>query len=223
MVQIEIDSRFTNLGVPDSNINTVSSNTYPQIRILQTTGSSVILIVGTPDGTGQNTNGVMTSQGDGFYSFLFTSTIGFDPTQKYLISVDGGPSLQNSERYQASEIDPASLTPTDLLNVQQAVVTGTSGLSNNLYINVNSVLAIVNLILKNQQQNINLVVDPVECTLTVNRYEREDNNIIVEPIIQCNPIDDIQENICSPPIHVFDLIDLSNTPSISEALDLNYP
>lgn len=255
MAQIEIDSFFTSSGVPDANINTVSSNTYPQVRIWQTNGTVFQLIVGSPNGTGQNTNGFMkvvenAGQEDGFYSFLFTSTIGFDPTQKYLIRIDGGPSLTTSERFQAGQIDPASLTPTDIANVAQAAATGvldtqvtshlqpgsvgavvnqtstlTQAIANNLYLNVNSVLAIVGTILQNQQtKNIDISIDPVACTLTVTDRCDSPNNFIPP----CSPepninISMIPLEICEPCAQVFPLLDISNNQNIVEAFNNVYP
>lgn len=255
MAQIEIDSFFTSSGVPDANINTVSGNTYPQVRVWQTNGTSFELIVGSPNGTGQNTNGFMTvvqsaGQEDGFYSFLFTSAIGYDPTQKYLVRIDGGPTLSNAERYQAGEIDPASLTPTDIANVAQAAATGvldtqvtghlqpgtvgavvnqtstlTQSIANNLYLNVNSVMAIVSSILQNQQtKNIDISIDPVACTLTVSdRCEPSGNFIPLcspEPNT-CLPI--APPEVCEPCTQVFPLLDISNNQNIVEAFSNVYP
>jgi len=171
MAQIEIDSFFTNGGVPDGNINVVSGNTYPQIRVWQTVGTAFTLIVGSPNGTGQNTNGFMTNDGqtDGFYSFLFTDAIGFDPSVKYVMRVDGGPSLASAERYQTATIDPVTLTPTDIADVENANInTACDTTANTLYAEASNLLNLVTNLLNNQtiKKKVDADGNAISCVTT---------------------------------------------------------
>jgi hypothetical protein len=120
MAQIEINSLFANAGVPATDI-ALTDPGYPTARIWEVAGAVQTLIVGAPGGTGQSTDGVMseiTDGGspagkDGFYTFLFTDLIGYDPTKKYLVRTDGGPSIGVTDRYQSTEINPFEETIID--------------------------------------------------------------------------------------------------------------
>lgn len=113
MAQIEINSLFANRGVPAIDIATATPG-YPTVRVWEVSGAVQTLIVGAPNGTGQNTDGIMAEivgdgspiRKDGFYTLLFTDTIGYDPSKKYLVRSDGGTSLPDADRYQTAEIDP---------------------------------------------------------------------------------------------------------------------
>lgn len=109
MSQTEINSLFTAGGIPASGL-------VPTVRIWEVDGTLQTLIVGSPSGTGQNTDGIMSEietgspvVQDGFYTFLFTNLIGYDQTKKYLIRTDGGASLPDADRYQVAEIVPNTL------------------------------------------------------------------------------------------------------------------
>lgn len=115
MAQIEINSFFTRGGIPaadidDNNPHSDGKN-YPRVRIWEVDGATHTLIVGDTIGTGQNSDGIMTpvidtGVEDGFYSFIFTDLIGYDPTKKYLVRTDGGNTLPDVDRYQTADINP---------------------------------------------------------------------------------------------------------------------
>lgn len=77
-----IVSLFTNLGVPATGLS-------PTIRIRRV--SDQVLVV---------TDAAMTEQGDGLYSYDFTTSDG----EEYAIRVDGTATLPNAERYQAGSL-----------------------------------------------------------------------------------------------------------------------
>lgn len=119
MTQIEINSFFTQSGSPALDID----GGYPKIRIWEIDGNTHTLVVGEPSGIGQDVDGTMSVVGDGFYTFLFTDLIGYDESKKYLIRVDGGPSLNQNERYQSGYIDPGvskTVTPSDIESIADA-------------------------------------------------------------------------------------------------------
>jgi len=105
MAQTEINSFFSDAGVPAINIGTTTPG-YPRVRIWEVNGAVQTLIVGAPNGTGQATDGVMLEiigtgsppAQDGFYTFDFTPILGYDQSSNYVIRTDAGPSLSNIDR-----------------------------------------------------------------------------------------------------------------------------
>lgn len=212
MAQIEINSLFTNNGIPATDIGTLTPG-YPSIRIWEINGNISTLIVGAPSGIGQNTDGVMievTDNGspatkDGFYSFLFTDIIGYDPTKKYLIRTDGGPSLPNNERYQTAEIDPIEETIINGVWDEQLApdhqIVGSAGLTlsqikadtTQLFLDIAAVNDLVNLLLKYDTNRTK--IDEVNKTLTV--YDDD----------------------CTTVLRVFQLLDQTGTPSITSVCE----
>lgn len=202
MAQIEINSLFTNAGIPATGI----TGGYPSVRIWEVNGAVQTLIVGTPSGSGQNTDGIMTeittsspSTSDGFYTFLFTDLIGYDATKKYLIRSDGGPTLPNTDRYQSASIDPIEET---IINgvwdenlAPDHQLAGSAGLTlsqikadtTQLFLDVAAVQNIVNLILKYDTNRTK--IDDINKTLTV--YDDD----------------------CSTVLRVFNLLDQNGNPS----------
>jgi hypothetical protein len=182
MAQIEINSLFSNAGIPATDIANTTAG-YPKVRIWEVNGSVQTLIVGAPSGTGQSTDGVMTEIAtgspeikDGFYTFLFTDTIGYDPTKKYLIRSDGGPSLPNQDRYQTAEINPFEETIIDGVwneDRTEHLSANSFGLAVNqvkadttqLFLDISAVQNIVDLILKFDTNRTK--IDETNKTLTV--------------------------------------------------------
>lgn len=206
MAEIEINSFFSNAGVPATDIATVTPG-FPTIRIWEIDSTTKTLIVGSPGGSGQSTDGLMIEVDDGgspitrdgFYTFLFTDTIGYDPTKKYLIRSDGGTSLPIADQYQIGEIDPIEETIIDgvwdeILAPDHQLV-GSSGLilsqikadTTQLFLNLNSINDLINLLLKYDTNRT--VIDPVANTLTV--YDDD----------------------CTTALRVFELLDQNGNPS----------
>lgn len=180
MAQIEINSLFTNSGIPAAGLG----GGYPSVRIWEVNGNVQTLIIGTPSGSGQNTDGIMSeitvsspASGDGFYTFLFTDLIGYDATKKYLIRSDGGPTLPDTDRYQTASIDPIEET---IINgvwdeplAPDHQIVGSAGLTLSqikadttlLFLDVAAVQNIVDLILKYDTNRTK--IDDVNKTLTV--------------------------------------------------------
>ena len=114
MAYIEITSFITRAGVPATDIDDLNPHldgrNYPRLRIWEIDGGTQDLIIGDPAGSGLNTDAIMSpvidGVEDGFYSYVFDTVEGYDVSKKYLIRVDGGPSLSDNERYQTGQIVP---------------------------------------------------------------------------------------------------------------------
>jgi len=178
MAQIEINSLFTENGLPKTGLS-------PTVRIWLVEGAVQTLIVGTPVGTGQNTDGMMSEifdndlppQSDGFYTFLFTDTIGYDPTKKYLIRTDGSAALSDTDRYQSGSIDPIEETiingvwdeeiSPDHLGVGSAglIISQIKADTTSLFLDIGAVNDLVTLLLKYDTNRTK--VDDAAKTLTV--------------------------------------------------------
>lgn len=193
-----ITSYFTLNGAP-----AIGLSPLPTIQIWSITGTSSSLIV-----NGDSTNEI----GGGFYQYLFSS---YDSTQDYAFRTDGGTTYVSDtpERYQSGSIEAVTLVDngTSIINgVWNATaidytVPGTMGLlenqinanvisvANNLYISANSVMDIVNLIVKYQTNRTR--IDSTALTLTV--YDDD----------------------CTTPLRVFQLLDSSGNPSITQVAE----
>lgn len=194
-----ISSFFTFNAIP-----AVGLTPLPTLLIWQVDGVTEILVV--PSAT-------MNEIGDGFYQYLFST---YDPTKEYVFRVDGGSTYatDNAERYQSGSIEVATITNATVTNIASGVweeaaashvSAGTMGLlenqikadttaiAQNLYLNANSVLDLVQLLLKYDTNRTK--IDPIAMTLTV--YEDD----------------------CLTPLRVFKLLDTTGAPSISQVAE----
>jgi hypothetical protein len=204
MNEVIITSFFTDNGAPATNI----SGGYPLIHIWQVNaGTGVDVYLGSFLMT-QVTDSA--ADVDGFYKYTFTSTAGFNTTDTYLFRTDGGPTLSAGERYQSGQLDPSDVSSNVANEVWNAVsssylTTGTTGailaqtnantqaIANNLFLNANSVLDLCQLILAYDTNRTK--IDPNANTLTV--YESD----------------------CVTPLRVFQLLDTTGAPSITEVAE----
>ncbi len=206
MAEIEINSLFTNAGQPASGLS-------PTVRIWEVSGSVQTLIVGATGGTGQNTDGAMIeifdsgSPGvsDGFYTFLFTDLIGYDPLKKYLIRSDGTIALPTTDRFQSGSIDPIEQTIIDGVWDEQIspdhLGVGSAGLilseikadTTSLFLDINDVNTLVTTILKYDTNRTK--IDDTAKTLT------------------------IYDDDCTTVLRVFSLLDQTGTPSTSSVCE----
>lgn len=205
-MSLVISSFFTSTGIPATGLS-------PTIRIWEVDGASQTLIVGAPNGTGQNVDGAMieiddgTSQ-DGFYKFDFTALLGYDATKNYVFRVDGGAGLAATDRYQAGEADPS----TDISNESIAdsvwdetaidhLTPGTMGEKVNqtnanttqLVLDVAVINDLVDLLLKYETNRTK--IDPAAKTLTV--YDDD----------------------CTTVLRVFNLLDSTGSASVEEVCE----
>lgn len=210
MAEIIISSYFENNSGPVVGLT-------PTVRIWEVTDSGQDLVVGSPCGSGQNTDGTMIeiqdcgspSTQDGFYRFTFTDTIGYDVTKTYVVRVDGGGSLTSRDRYQVREITPLDAVSIDGVvdqtwNEQTSghLTAGSTGLAlaqtkadttnlvNALYADMDSVLNMLEVLLKHELGRTK--IDPVAKTLTV--YDED----------------------CTTILRVYDLYDSTDTKSITD-------
>ncbi len=204
MAEVVITSFFTDNGNPATNI----TGGYPLIHIWE-----IVPGVGLDNYVGQFQMTQVTDASadvDGFYKYTYTDTNGFDPTQTYLFRTDGGPTLSAGERYQAVQLDPSGVAENVATEVWNAVSSdyltagstgailaqtnaNTTAIANNLFLNANSVLDLVQLIL--QYDTNRTKIDPVACTLTV--YETD----------------------CVTPLRVFQLLDTTGANSITQVAE----
>lgn len=193
----------------------------PTIRIWEVATTGNLLVVGAPCGSGQNTDGIMdevencgsppTTQ-DGFYSFVFADTIGYDPTKNYVVRVDGGGSLQLHRRYQTNAISPMDaisivdiadavwdeprtdhLIPGSTGEALSQIKADTTDIVNKLYLDADSVLEVVQLLLKMEAGRTK--IDPSNYTLTV--YDED----------------------CITPLRVFKLYDSAGNESVVDVCE----
>ena len=209
MPEIVIGSYFENNVGPLTGLS-------PTIRIWEIGGNGNALVVGAPCGLGSSVDGVMAEVGDcgsppsahdGFYQFIFTDTIGYDPTKTYVARVDAGPAIPTQFRYQVSDITPivsaddVAFAVWEELRVDH-ISAGSMGeaisqtrantidIANQLYLGADSVLEIVRVLLKMESGRTK--IDPVNHTLTV--YDED----------------------CVTPLRVFELLDSTGTPSVQD-------
>lgn len=211
MASAVITSFFTRGGIPATNIETVSGGAYPVVRIWE-------VIDGTPAGDafiGEFTMIPMEDgvNDDGFYKYEFTDAPdGFDETKTYTFRSDGGPSIPPGERYQVARLDPSenlsaqavedAVWDADRLSHNNAGSTGealnqikadTTAISQNLYLDADSVLNVTQLLLKLEAGRTK--IDPTAKTLTV--YDED----------------------CVTVLRVFDLYDSTGTPSVTDVCE----
>lgn len=204
MAEIEINSFFTKGGHPAVDIdnnNPIGGRNYPLIRIWEVAGATHTLIIGDTAGTGSAVDGTMvpvTTTGieDGFYSFLFTTAVGYDAAKKYLVRADGGPSLPQHERYQVAQVDSDALDASAIADavwdepVTDHLGVGSTGLNisqtkantDQLFLDVAAVQSIVNLILKYDTNRTNIdtvnnemIVYDDDCTTVLRRFKLLDS------------------------------------------------
>lgn len=204
MAEVVITSFFTRNGLPAIDIN----GGYPQIDIWQiNAGTGLDVFVGNFQMVQVTDAG---NDKDGLYKYTFTDTNGFDSSNTYAFRTDGGPTLSNGERYQSGQLDPIQVGGNIADQVwDEAMVShltaGTTGatlaqaeantvaIANNLFLNSNSVLDLVQLILAYDTNRTK--IDPVAKTLT------------------------IYEDDCTTPLRVFQLLDTTGAPSITEVAE----
>lgn len=194
-----ISSFFTFNAIP-----AVGLTPLPTLLIWEVDGVTETLVV---------PSAAMNEVGDGFYQYLFTT---YDPTKEYVFRVDGGSTYvtDNPERYQAGSIEVVTITNSTVVDIASQVweeaaashvTAGTMGLlenqikadttaiAANLYVNANSVLDLVQLLLK---YDINRTrIDPTAKTLT------------------------IYDDDCTTPLRVFSLLDTTGAPSIVQVAE----
>lgn len=214
MAEIVISSYFENSSGPVTGLS-------PTIRIWEVNATGDILVVGTPCGTGSASDGAMlevedcgspASTQDGFYRFVFADTIGYDPTKSYVVRVDGGVALQTRFRYQTSQISPVDafsiegiadavwdepradhLNPGSTGEALSQIKAETTDIIDKLYLDADSVLEVVQLLLKMEAGRTK--IDPVANTLTV--YDED----------------------CTTVLRVFNLLDSTGAPSVVDVCE----
>lgn len=198
-----ISSFFTTGGIPNPGLSPL-----PTIDIYSVNGAtSTPVLLGTP----------LVEASEGFYQYQFST---YDPNLDYVFLVDGGSSyaVNDPERYQPGSIEVATVEASTVIDIgasaaQQVLdaqttdhqLAGSVGLAisqtkvdttniaANLYVNANSVLDLVNIVL--QYDTNRTKIDPTAKTLTV--YQDD----------------------CVTPLRVFQLIDTTGAPSITEVAE----
>jgi len=190
MASVVITSFFTRGGTPATDIETVSAGTFPVVRIWE-------VIDGTPTGDSHIGEFIMIpmedgANDDGFYKYEFTDTPdGYDPAKTYTFRADGGTSIPTGERYQVARLDPSdnidaiadAVWDEPRLDHINAGSTGealsqikadTTNIAQNLYLDADSVLEVVQLLVKLEAGRTK--IDPTNNTLTI--YDEDCTTIL---------------------------------------------
>lgn len=166
-----INSFFTSDGIPQSGLT-------PTVRIWEITNGANTLIVGSPNGSGSTIDEQMAEIGDGFYKYEFLPIQGYDEQRNYLVRVDGGPTLSNSERYQVAKTAITDRPENIAAAVwdEEAIehVNGGSfgeqlnqikATTLNLALTMNDMLILIDLLVKYETNRTR--IDPIAKTLTI--------------------------------------------------------
>lgn len=212
MAEIIIGSYFEDASGPVVGLT-------PTVRIWEVAVGGNELIIGAPCGTWQSLDGVMSEiqecsppEQDGLYKFVFTDTIGYDPTKTYIVRVDGGNTLPPSFRYQTETISPSDnlsignitdgvwnaqrsnhLIPGSTGEGLNLIKADTTSIANNLFLDVDSVLEVVQLLLKLESGRTR--INPTNNTLTI--FDED----------------------CSTPLRVFKLYDSTGAESVVDVCE----
>lgn len=220
MASTTIASFFTLNNIPKIGLN-------PTIRIWEVDPSgNNTLIIGATEGTGDpgtgiGTDGIMIEMfdkspalmgdgglpiggsRDGFYTFTFTSVMGYNPNKTYLIRTDGGNTLPNGERYHTSAID----SQVDVVNaiLDEPAVAHTLG---------GSIGSLLNQTHANTQ---NLMLSVVDLTSLLNLLLKyETNRTRIDSVNQTLTVYD---DDCTTPLRTFKLLDSFGVPSIHDVCE----
>ena len=215
MAQVEISSFFARSGIPatdidDNNPHSDGKN-YPRLRIWEVSGTTHTLIVGDAIGTGQNTDGEMspgvdTGIEDGFYTFVFTDLIGYDPTLKYLVRADGGNTLPDVDRYQAADISP-ELSNESIADavwdepLGDHLLSGSTGeMLDLIKLSIDTVLKYDTNRTKIDTATNEMIIYDDDCSTELRRFKLLDSsgNPSVTEVCERQPIDDLGNPICTP-------------------------
>lgn len=201
-----ITSFFTRNGLPETGLT-------PTIRIWEVSPTGQNLLIGAPNGSISNTDGVMTElidapSQDGFYKFDFTDVLGFSDQKSFTCRVYGGAVLPAGERYQIVTIDPTASADLNAItqhvwdvNLASHLQAGSTGEklaqigadTSSLAMSMPGITSLLNLLLKYDTNRTK--IDPIAKTLTV------------------------FDNDCTTILRTFDLFDSNGIPSVSEVCE----
>jgi hypothetical protein len=201
-----ITSFFTRNGLPETGLT-------PTIRVWEVNSTGQILLIGSPNGSISNVDGIMTElidapSQDGFYKFDFTTLLGFSDQKSFTCRVYGGATLPAGERYQIVTIDPTASADLNSItqhvwdvNLASHLQTGSTGEklaqigadTSSLAMSMPNITTLLNMLLKYDTNRTK--IDPVAKTLTV------------------------YDNDCTTVLRRFDLFDSNGIPSVSEVCE----
>lgn len=207
MAEVMITSFFTRGGTPANDIETVTAG-FPVVRIWE-------VFSGSPAGDSFVGEFQMEpvedgANDDGFYKFQFTDTDGYDPAQTYVFRADGGASLPGNEQFQVARLDPTEsieaiadavwdepkadhTNTTTMGGALNEVKADTTDIIDKLYLDVDSVLEVVQLLLKLEAGRTK--IDPTLNTLTI--YDTD----------------------CTTVLREYQLLDSTGTPSVTDVCE----
>lgn len=210
MAQVTINSFITNNGSPATAIKENDSS-YPRVRIWSVVGGVYNLIIGEPNGSQQSTDGTMDevtdgSSEDGFYSYVFDDTLGYDPSTTYLVRVDAGLSVTQSERYQV-----ASLTPEQ---TEEGIADSVWQASSSDYLDVNQMGGRANSTFNNTGQLLLDVSDVETIVQLILKYDtnRTKINTSTSELI-------VYDDDCQTELRRFKLLDDGGQPSVTDVIE----
>jgi len=204
-----ITSFFTRNGVPVHGLT-------PTIRIweVQDATHNLVLPLLGPDP-------IMTEIGDGFYKFIFSTSLGYDTLKTYTSRVDGGITITNpGERYQAIDITPnvtptsTTISPGDITAITNSVVDGVWDAAATDHMSTGSMGLYQNEMHADVQQLRIDMTTAISLVSTLLKYER--NRTKIDKIAKTLTIYD-DDGVT--PIKVFDLKDSTGAPSVQEVCE----
>lgn len=186
-----INSFFTDVGVPRTGLS-------PTIRIWEVNVASHLLVI---------TDAPMIEVGGGFYKYEFAT---YDPTKNYVMRVDGGAALADSERYEVAA--------TEELKLEDAMITSmASGVWDEPQASHLSAGSTGEVLSQIKADTTNISVSIVTINSLVNtllKYERNRTKIDVAAKTLTVFDDD-----CVTPLTVFSLKDSTGAASVAEVCE----
>lgn len=196
-----ITSYFSSAGAPAPGIS-------PVVRIWMVTETTTTLYVGYSTGLYANVDLPMTEVGDGFYKFDFDASLGYNENDSFLVRVDGGGTLSDSDRYQSVNITPTDSLGPEAISDQvweeatlDHVNMGTMGEY------MNQIKADTNSILISETTIYSLIT-------TLLKYSTNRTKIDVNAAQMI-----IYDDDGTTPLTVFDLKDFAGLPSVMEVCE----
>lgn len=193
MADIIIASYFTSNGSPASDLS-------PIIRIWEIGNETQSLVVSNNNVMDEVIDG---DQSDGFYRYIFTDAVGYDPLKSYTFRVDGGEALTPNERYQVGELNTASNASAivDLIYDEPSadhISTGTFGEM------INQIAATGNTALMRIGDVSALLELSIKYSTNRTKIDHEQMQMI------------IFDTDCVTPLRTFQLLDKDGNPSITD-------
>ena len=220
MSEIIITSYFAVDGIPETGLT-------PSIRIWEVNSTGQKLIIGSSQGSGNSgavgggpggstgtdgtmaevydnsNNGSIGGSRDAFYRYTFSEANGYDPSKCYTFRVDGGQSLDPSERYQVGE-----LNITDNADAMVDLIFDESAAD---HVNAGSFGEVINQINATATQTFMDLGDVLALMDILRKYQTNKTKFLAatKQLV-------VYDDDCTTPLRVFNMYDSAGNPSLTE-------